>query len=125
MDEWRSAGEVASELLRRECLIKDFKHVRPALEHLVSLGLIERVQGARKGRGRRAKWLYRAVRDLESRVEVRGHKHSPEAMTHYKPARRASRVRCGMSRCRAPSNGSNGLQCFSIHNNKPSCRRRL
>ena len=34
LDEWRSAGEVASELLRRECLIKDFKYVRPALEHL-------------------------------------------------------------------------------------------
>ena len=51
---------------------KDFKHVRPALEHLVSLGFLERVQGAKKGRGRRAKWLYRAVRDLKGKVEVRG-----------------------------------------------------
>ena len=71
LDEWRTAGDVASELLRRGWAPKDFKHVRPALEHLVSLGILERVQGKMRGRGRRAKWLYRAVEDLENKVEVK------------------------------------------------------
>ncbi|MCD6593118.1 hypothetical protein J7L00_03440 [Candidatus Bathyarchaeota archaeon] len=71
LDEWRSAGEVASELLRRGWAPKDFKYVRPALEHLVSLGLLERIQGMKRGRGRKAKWLYKAVRDLKSKVEVK------------------------------------------------------
>ncbi|PUA32952.1 MAG: hypothetical protein B9J98_03450 [Candidatus Terraquivivens tikiterensis] len=70
LDEWRTAGEVASELLRRGWAPKDFKQVRPALEHLVSLGLLERVMGSRKGRGRKAKWLYRAVSNLRDRVSV-------------------------------------------------------
>jgi len=71
LDEWRSAGEIASELLRRGWAPKDFKYVRPALEHLVSLGVLERVQGRRRGRGRKAKWLYRAVEDLKNKVEVK------------------------------------------------------
>ena len=71
LDEWRTAGDVASELLRRGWAPKDFKHVRPALEHLVSLGLLERVQGKKRGRGRRAKWLYRAVEGLENKVDVK------------------------------------------------------
>jgi len=71
LDEWRSAGEVASELLRRGWAPKDFKHVRPALEHLVSLGLLERIRGAKKIRGRRAKWLYKSSPELPRRVEVR------------------------------------------------------
>ena len=71
LDEWRSAGEVASELLRRGWAPRDFKHVRPALEHLVSLGLLERTQGRRRGRGRRAKWLYKSSPELPRRVEVR------------------------------------------------------
>ena len=71
LDEWRSAGEVASELLRRGWAPKDFKYVRPALEHLVSLGLLERVQGVKRGRGRKPKWLYRAVKDLKDKVEIK------------------------------------------------------
>ena len=70
-DGWRSAGEVASELLRRGWAPKDFKYVRPALEHLVSLGLLERIQGIKRGRGRRAKWLYKAVKDLKGKVEIK------------------------------------------------------
>ena len=71
LDEWRTAGDIASELLRRGWAPKDFKHVRPALEHLVSLGLLERVRGKKRGRGRRPKWLYRAVKDLKSKVEIK------------------------------------------------------
>lgn len=71
LDEWRAAGEVASELLRRGWAPRDFKHIRPTLEHLVSLSLLERVRGLRKGKGRRAKWLYKAARDLKDKVEVR------------------------------------------------------
>ena len=71
LDEWRSAGEIASELLRRGWAPKDFKYVRPALEHLVSLGVLERVRGKKRGRGRKAKWLYRAVEDLKNKVEVK------------------------------------------------------
>jgi hypothetical protein len=33
---------VAKELLRRGWAPKDFKHVRPALEHLVALEVLER-----------------------------------------------------------------------------------
>lgn len=58
---------MASELLRRGWAPKDFKHVRPALEQLVSLQLLER----RRPRNRRAKWIYRAAPDLPRRVEVR------------------------------------------------------
>ena len=71
LDDWRTAGDIASELLRRGWAPKDFKHVRPALEHLVSLGLLERVQGKKRGRGRKPKWLYRAVKDLKDKVEVK------------------------------------------------------
>jgi hypothetical protein len=41
-DEWRSASDVAMELLRRGWTPKDFKHVRSALEHLVALEVLER-----------------------------------------------------------------------------------
>jgi len=41
-DEWRSASDVARELLRRGWASKDFKHVRLALEHLVPLEVLER-----------------------------------------------------------------------------------
>jgi len=66
LDDWRTAGDVVSELLRRGWAPRDFKYVRPALEHLVSLGLLERVEA---GRGRRAKWLYKASGDLK-KIEV-------------------------------------------------------
>ena len=44
-DEWRSASDVARELLRRGWASKDFKHVRLALEHLVPLEVLERELG--------------------------------------------------------------------------------
>jgi hypothetical protein len=41
-DEWRSASDVAKGLLRRGWAPKDFKYVRPALDHLVALEVLER-----------------------------------------------------------------------------------
>jgi pyruvate/2-oxoacid:ferredoxin oxidoreductase alpha subunit len=43
---------------------KDFKHVRPALEHLVALEVLER----EKMPGRKAKWLYRKAENFEERI---------------------------------------------------------
>jgi hypothetical protein len=43
---------------------KDFKHVRPALEHLVAIEVLE---GERKP-GRKAKWLYRKTDKLGEKV---------------------------------------------------------
>ncbi|MEM1583241.1 MAG: hypothetical protein QXF28_00975 [Nitrososphaerota archaeon] len=70
LDDWKTAGDIASELVRRGWAPKDFKHVRPVLEHLVSLGLIERIRSSKKKRGRKAKWLYRAMEDLSQKVEL-------------------------------------------------------
>jgi hypothetical protein len=47
-DEWRSASDVAKELLRRGWAPRDFKHVRPALEHLCSAGSIGEGEEARE-----------------------------------------------------------------------------
>jgi hypothetical protein len=63
-DEWRSASDVAKELLRRGWTPKDFKHVRPALEHLVVLGVLERERKP----GRKAKWLFRKAEKFEERI---------------------------------------------------------
>jgi uncharacterized protein (DUF2384 family) len=63
-DEWRSASDVARELLRRGWAPKDFKHVRPALEHLVAMEVLERERKP----GRRAKWLYRKAEKFEERI---------------------------------------------------------
>jgi hypothetical protein len=65
-DEWRSASDVASELLRRGWAPKDFKHVRPALEHLVALEVLERARQP----GRRARWLFRKTDKLGERVKI-------------------------------------------------------
>ena len=54
---------------RRGWAPKDFKHGRPTLEHLVSLGILERVRGEKKGR--RAKWLYRSSPELPKKVEMK------------------------------------------------------
>jgi hypothetical protein len=43
---------------------KDFKHVRPALEHLVALEMLERERKP----GRKAKWLYRKTDKLGEKV---------------------------------------------------------
>jgi hypothetical protein len=65
-DEWRNASDVASELLRRGWAPKNFKHVRPALEHLVALEVLERERKP----GRKAKWLYRKTEKLGERVTM-------------------------------------------------------
>jgi hypothetical protein len=65
-DEWRSASDVAKELLRRGWAPKDFKHVRPALEHLVALEISE---GERKP-GRKAKWFYSKADKFGERVTI-------------------------------------------------------
>jgi hypothetical protein len=65
-DEWRSASDVARELLRRGWAPKDFKHVRPALEHLVALEVLERERNP----GRKAKWLFRKAKNFEERVVI-------------------------------------------------------
>jgi hypothetical protein len=57
---------VAKELLRRGWAPKDFKHVRPALEHLVAIEVLERERRPR----RRAKWLYRKMERFEERVVI-------------------------------------------------------
>ncbi len=66
-DEWRSASDVARELLRRGWVPKDFKHVRPALEHLVALEVSER---EKKKPGRKAKWFYRKAEKFRRRVTI-------------------------------------------------------
>jgi hypothetical protein len=65
-DEWRSAGDVAKELLRRGWAPKDFKHVRPALEQLVALEVLERERRP----GRKAKWLFRKAEKFRRRVTI-------------------------------------------------------
>lgn len=70
LKDWKTAGDITSELVRRGCAPKDFRHVRPVLEHLVSLGLIERIRSPKKNRGRKSKWLYKAVEDLLQKVEL-------------------------------------------------------
>jgi hypothetical protein len=55
---------VAKELLRRGWAPKDFKHVRPALEHLVAIEVLERERKP----GRKAKWLYRKTDKLGEKV---------------------------------------------------------
>jgi hypothetical protein len=65
-DEWRSASDVAKELLRRGWAPKDFKHVRPALEHLVALEVLERERRP----GRKAKWLFRKAENFEEKVVI-------------------------------------------------------
>jgi hypothetical protein len=63
---WRSTSDVAKELLRRGWAPKDFKHVRPALEHLVALEVLER----EKKPGRKAKWFYRKAEKFGERVSI-------------------------------------------------------
>jgi hypothetical protein len=55
---------VANELLRRGWAPKDFKHVRPALEHLVALEVLERERKP----GRKAKWLFSKAKNFRERI---------------------------------------------------------
>ena len=57
---------MAKELLRRGWAPKDFKHVRPALEHFVALEVLER----EKMPGRKAKWLYRKADELGEKAMI-------------------------------------------------------
>jgi hypothetical protein len=63
-DEWRSASDVAKELLRRGWAPKDFKHVRPALERFVALEVLKR----KRKPGRKAKWLYKKAEKFQERI---------------------------------------------------------
>ena len=45
---------------------KDFKHVRPALEHLIAMEVLERERKP----GRKAKWLYRKAEMFEERIVI-------------------------------------------------------
>ena len=57
---------MAKELLRRGWAPKDFKHVRPALEQLVALEVLERERRP----GRKAKWLFRKAEKFRRRVII-------------------------------------------------------
>ncbi len=61
-ERYRSPSEVAQELHRRGWAPKDFRHVRPALEHLTVLGVLERV----RNKGRRAYWVYRRAEGFKA-----------------------------------------------------------
>jgi hypothetical protein len=57
---------VAKELLRRGWAPKDFKHIRPAIEHLAAIEVLER----KRKPGRKAKWLFRKAEKLGERVKI-------------------------------------------------------
>jgi hypothetical protein len=57
-DGGRTAGEVANELIRRCWHPKDLEHVRPSLEQLTALGILDRVREKRQ-RGKGLKWVYK------------------------------------------------------------------
>lgn len=56
-NEERTANDVADELIRRCWHPKDLKYIRPSLEQLVVLGILERSKIRRK-KGRGFKWVY-------------------------------------------------------------------
>jgi hypothetical protein len=62
-EERQRHGEGASE---KGLALKDFKHVTPALEHLVALEVLERERKS----GRKAKWLYRKAERFKERVVI-------------------------------------------------------
>ncbi len=57
---------MANELLKRGWTPKDFKHVRPALEHLVALDVLERELRL----GRKTKLLYNKPDKLGEKVAI-------------------------------------------------------
>ncbi|MCX8176498.1 MAG: hypothetical protein N3E48_04630 [Candidatus Bathyarchaeota archaeon] len=56
-NEERTASDVANELMRRCWHPKDLQHVRPILEQLTALGVLERSKKKRK-KGKGVKWVY-------------------------------------------------------------------
>jgi len=63
-DDGKTSGDVANELIRRCWHPKDLKHVRPALEHLTALGILDRTKEKRK-RGKGLKWVYKKGENLK------------------------------------------------------------
>jgi len=57
-DDGKTASDVVNELIRRCWHPKDLKHVRPSLEQLTALGVLERSR-EKKVRGKGFKWVYR------------------------------------------------------------------
>jgi hypothetical protein len=53
----RTVSEVARELMRRCWHPKDLKHVRPAMEQLTAIGILNRKQEKRL-RGKGTRWVY-------------------------------------------------------------------
>jgi hypothetical protein len=62
-NDWKTASDVANELIRRCWHPKDLKHIRPSLEQLVVLGALERSKVKRR-KGGGFKWVYRKSRNL-------------------------------------------------------------
>jgi predicted transcriptional regulator len=60
----RTASEVAKELIRRCWHPKDMQHIRPTLEQLTFLGILER-RKERKQKGKGLKWVYKRKENLE------------------------------------------------------------
>ena len=56
-EEGKTVGDVAKELIRRCWHPKDLKHVRPAMEQLTAIGVLNRFQEKRK-RGKGPRWVY-------------------------------------------------------------------
>jgi len=56
-DEGKTASAVANELIRRCWYPKDLQHIRPSLEQLTFLGILERVKEKRR-KGKGLKWIY-------------------------------------------------------------------
>ena len=56
-EEGKTVSDVAKELIRRCWHPKDLKHVRPAMEQLTAIGVLNRFQEKRK-RGKGPKWVY-------------------------------------------------------------------
>ena len=64
LDRYRSPSEVAAELHRLGWAPRDFRYVRPALEHLTTIGLLERI----RDRKRKAYWVYRKTANFDKNV---------------------------------------------------------
>lgn len=63
-DNKKTASDVTNELIRRCWHPKDLKYVRPALEQLTALGILNRIK-EKKQRGKGSKWVYKRGENLE------------------------------------------------------------
>jgi hypothetical protein len=57
-DGGRAASEVANELIRRCWHPKDLQHIRPTLEQLTALRILDRIK-EKKQKGKGLKWVYK------------------------------------------------------------------